>query len=74
MIDTFDTTVYVVWDETGCVASHVDAAEAADLLTQTSDGRFRRLLALRLRLPPAVPIEMSLAVLDNHGTAIAEPL
>lgn len=66
-----ETTVYVVWDETGAVAAHVDAGEAADLLEGQSDGRFRRVLALAVTLPPAGPIEMGLSVtVDGQRPAV----
>jgi hypothetical protein len=60
-----ETTIHIVWDEEGNVAAHVDAGEAADILDGESEGRFRRVLALKLRLPPAGPIAMSLDVAED---------
>ena len=59
-----ETVVYVCWDESGTVAAHIDADEAADLLDSESTGRFRRVLALTLTLPPAKAIEMELNVIE----------
>ncbi len=60
-----EEVVYVTWDETGGNAAHVDASEATDLLDATSNGRFRRVVAARLTLPPAGPSEISLDVPDD---------
>lgn len=63
-----EATVHIVWDEEGNVAAHVEADEAAELLENASHGRFRRVLALRVSLPSAGPIEMDLDVTDTAGT------
>ncbi len=55
-----EAVVYVTWDETGQYAAHTEAEEAADLLDEKSSGRFRRVVAVRLSLPPAGPSEISL--------------
>ena len=55
-----ETVVYVCWDENGQVSAHINAGEAADLLDSESNGRFRRVLALKLTLPPATAIEKEL--------------
>ena len=60
-----EATIHIVWDEEGNVAAHVDAGDAADILDCESEGRFRRVLALKLRLPPAGPIAMSLDVTED---------
>lgn len=57
-----EVLVYVTWDETGEYAAHTDAAEAAEILEEKSSGKFRRLVALKLSLPPATAIEMRIAV------------
>jgi hypothetical protein len=66
-----ETMIHIVWDETGAVAAHVDAGEAADLLESQSDGRFRRVLALNVTLPPAGPIEMGLTVSEHERPPVA---
>ena len=65
-----EATVHIVWDEDGNVAAHVDAEEAAELLENESNGKFRRVLALRVSLPSAGPIEMDLDVTDQAGTPV----
>lgn len=64
-----EATIHIVWDEKGHVAAHVaahvDSGDAADLLDADSDGRFRRVLALKVRLPLAGPIAMSLDVTED---------
>jgi hypothetical protein len=57
-----EALVYVTWDETGEYAAHTDADEAAEILEDKSSGKFRRLLALKLSLPPATAVEMCIAV------------
>ena len=64
-----EATIHIVWDETGRFAAHADASEAADLLDADSDGRFRRVLALKVKLPASGPIDMSLDVTDRGETA-----
>ena len=66
MSDTIETVVHVVWDEEGNVAAHVEADEAAEILENESTGKFRRVLALRLTLPAAGPIEMNLSALGDE--------
>lgn len=53
-------TVYVVWDETGTVASHVDLDEAIDSLESCSNGKLRRAIAINLDLPVSEPLEADL--------------
>jgi hypothetical protein len=67
-----ETIIHVVWDEAGNVAAHVNADDAADQLDATSEGRFRRVLALRLTLPSAEAIELDVTVADNDGPAIIQ--
>jgi hypothetical protein len=57
-----EALVYLTWDETGEYAAHTDADEAAELLEEKSSGKFRRVMALRLSLPPSIAIEMRIAV------------
>lgn len=57
--------VYVTWDETGEYSAHVEAEEAADDLENKSDGKFRRVLELRLTLPSAGPQTMDLIVQES---------
>lgn len=66
MSDTIEAVVHVVWDEEGNVAAHVDADEAAEILERESTGKFRRVLALRLVLPAAEPIEMNLSAMGDE--------
>jgi aspartate carbamoyltransferase regulatory subunit len=66
MTGTIEATIYVVWDEDGTVASHVEADEAAQLLEQLSTGHFRRAAAVKVTLPSAEPIELAVAVPDDH--------
>lgn len=65
MTSKIEATIHVVWDEEGNVAAHVDANEAADQLDAISNGRFRRVVAVRLTLPPAGPSEISLDVPED---------
>jgi hypothetical protein len=60
-----EAKIYVVWDETGEVSAHTDADEAAEILEQTSHGRFRRVLELTLTLPPATAIQKQLTIVDD---------
>lgn len=60
-----EATIHVVWDEEGVVAAHVDANEAADQLEAISNGRFRRVVAVRLSLPVAEASKISLNVPDD---------
>jgi hypothetical protein len=70
MSDHIEATVFVAWDETGMYAAHVDAAEAAEELARNSDSHFRRVVELRLKLPPAGPIVMDLAVRDTSPPSL----
>lgn len=65
MTRKIEATIHVVWDEEGNVAAHVDANEAADQLDAISNGRFRRVVAVRLTLPYAGPTEVSLDVSED---------
>ena len=65
MSDTIEAVVHVVWDEEGNVAAHMDAEEAAEILESESNGKSRRVLALRLTLPVAGPVEMAMNVADD---------
>jgi hypothetical protein len=65
-----EATVHIVWDEEGNVAAHIDAGEAADILDGESEGRFRRVLALKVRLPSAGPINMELGVAEDGATPV----
>ena len=56
--------IYVAWDETGEFAAHTEADDAADLLEEKSAGKFRRVVALRLTLPSAGPVELDVIVPD----------
>jgi hypothetical protein len=65
--DVHEAIIYVTWDETGDYAAHTDAADAAELLEEKSSGKFRRLVALKMSLPPATAIEMHVAVTDGSA-------
>lgn len=67
MSNSIKATVYVTWDETGEYSAHVEAEEAADDLEGKSDGKFRRVLELRLTLPSAGPQTMNLAVEEQSA-------
>ena len=56
--------IYVAWDETGEFAAHTEADDAGDLLEEKSAGKFRRVVALRLTLPSAGPVELDVIVPD----------
>lgn len=65
MSGKIEAVIHVVWDEEGAVAAHVDANEAADQLDAISNGRFRRVVAVRLSLPAAGPGEIKIDVRDD---------
>lgn len=65
MTGKIEATIHIVWDEEGNVAAHGDDNEAADQLDSISNGRFRRVVAVRLTLPPAGPSEIKLVVPDD---------
>lgn len=56
----FQATIYVVWDETGAVASHPDLDEAIEQLEINSEGKLRRAVAINLELPASEPYEIDL--------------
>ncbi|HRK19754.1 MAG TPA: hypothetical protein PK970_12405 [Hyphomicrobiaceae bacterium] len=62
----FHATVYVVWDETGTVASSVDLDGAIEMLEENSGGKLRRAVAINLELPTSEPMEI-----DLDATAVA---
>jgi hypothetical protein len=72
MNDDVEATVFVAWDETGLHAAHVDAVEAAEELARNSEGHFRRVVGLRLKLPSAGPIVIELAVPQTSDVAPRE--
>jgi hypothetical protein len=53
-------------------AAHVDAVEAAEELARNSAGHFRRVIGLRLKLPPAGPIMIDCAVPDTSEVSSRE--
>jgi hypothetical protein len=72
MNDDVEATVFVAWDETGLHAAHVDAVEAAEELARNSEGHFRRVAELRLKLPPARPITIELSVPETSDVSPRE--
>jgi hypothetical protein len=72
MNDHVEATIFVAWDETGLHAAHVDAVEAAEELARNSAGHFRRVVGLRLKLPPAGPIVMELGVPETSDVSSSE--